>query len=59
MRDKRVHTFPKGISQKVNVIVRVEFGLIYYDVTGACGIKVIIIENGHSNLSSNPGGGGS
>ena len=30
--DKRVHTFPKGISPKVNVIARLEFELINYDV---------------------------
>ena len=28
--DKRVHTFPKGISPKVNVIARLEFELIYF-----------------------------
>ena len=31
--DKEVHTFPNGISPKVNVMVRLEFELIYYDVT--------------------------
>ena len=34
---KGVHTFPKGISSKVNtrelVIARLEFELAYYDVT--------------------------
>ena len=29
--DKGVHTFPKGISPKVNVIVRLEYELAYYD----------------------------
>ena len=29
--DKLVHTFPKGISLKVNVIARLEFELTYYD----------------------------
>ena len=29
--DKRVHTFPKGICQKMNVIARLEFELAYYD----------------------------
>ena len=28
-----VHAFPKGISQKVNVIARLEYLLDYYDVT--------------------------
>ena len=32
-RDKGVHTFPKCISLKVNVIERLEFELVYYDVT--------------------------
>ena len=30
--DKGVHTFPKSISLKVNVIVRLEFELAYYNV---------------------------
>ena len=29
--DKGVHTFPKGICPKVNVIVRLEYELAYYD----------------------------
>ena len=29
--DKGVHTFPKGICPKVNVIARVEYELAYYD----------------------------
>ena len=29
--DKRVHTFPKGICQKVKVIVWLDFELVYYD----------------------------
>ena len=29
--DKGVHTFPKRIHPKVNVIVRLEFELTYYD----------------------------
>ena len=29
--DKGVHTFPKGICPKVNVIVRLEYKLAYYD----------------------------
>ena len=29
--EKGVHTFPKGISLKVNVIARLEFELAYYD----------------------------
>ena len=29
--DKGVHTFPKGICPKVNVIVRLGFELAYYD----------------------------
>ena len=29
--DKGVHTFPKGICSKVNVIARLEFELAYYD----------------------------
>ena len=31
-RDKHVHTFPKGIRLKVNVIVQLEFELTYCDV---------------------------
>ena len=30
---KRVCTFPKGISPKVNVITQLEFELAYYDIT--------------------------
>ena len=29
--DKGVHTFPKGICPKVNVIERLEYELAYYD----------------------------
>ena len=29
--DKEVHTFPKGICSKVNVIERLEYELAYYD----------------------------
>ena len=29
--DKWVHTFPKGICPKVNVIARLEYELAYYD----------------------------
>ena len=29
--DKGVHTFPKGICPKVNIIVRLEYELAYYD----------------------------
>ena len=32
MEDKRVHTIPKGISPKVNVIAWLGFKLAYYDV---------------------------
>ena len=32
MAIKRFHSFPKGISQKVNVIARLEFELVYYDI---------------------------
>ena len=31
--DKGVHTFPKGICPKVNVIARLEYELAYYDST--------------------------
>ena len=31
-----VHVFPKGISLKVNVIARLEFELLYYDVAVQC-----------------------
>ena len=31
--NKGVHTFPKGIGPKVNVIVKLEFQLVYYDAT--------------------------
>ena len=30
-KDKGIHTFSNGISPKVNVIVRLEFELAYYD----------------------------
>ena len=30
--DKRIHTFPKGIGPKMNVIARLEFELVYYEV---------------------------
>ena len=29
--NKGVHTFPKGICPKVNVIARLEYELVYYD----------------------------
>ena len=29
--DKEVHTFPKGICPKINIIARLEFKLAYYD----------------------------
>ena len=29
--DKEIHTFPKGICLKVNVIAQLEFELTYYD----------------------------
>ena len=32
-QDKRVHTYPKGICPKVNVIARLEYELAYYDST--------------------------
>ena len=32
-KDKEVNNFAKGINPKVNVIVRLEFELAYYDVT--------------------------
>ena len=31
MENKGVHTFPKGICPKVNVIARLEYELAYYD----------------------------
>ena len=31
--DKGVHTFPKGISPKVNIIVWLEFELFYFEAT--------------------------
>ena len=31
--DKRVHAFPNGISPKVNIMARLAFELVYYDVT--------------------------
>ena len=31
--DKQVHAFPKGTCPKVNIIVRLEFELAYYDST--------------------------
>ena len=33
MEDKVFHSFPNGISPKVNVIARLEFELAYYVVT--------------------------
>ena len=39
LEDKEVHIFPKGISSK----------------EGARGVMVIVVGNGHSNKSSNPG----
>ena len=33
MAEKGVHAFPKGISPEMNVIVRLEFELAFYDVT--------------------------
>ena len=35
-KDKGVHTFPKGIYPKVNVIARLEFELAYYDSAVHC-----------------------
>ena len=32
LRDKEVHTFPKGIVTEDNVMARLEFELVYYDV---------------------------
>ena len=32
--DKGVHTFPKGICPKVNVIAGLEYELVYYDSAG-------------------------
>ena len=32
-KDKRIHAFPMGISPKVNVMVWVNFALVYYDVS--------------------------
>ena len=34
--DKGVHTFPKGICLKVNVIAPLEFKLAYYNSAGHC-----------------------
>ena len=34
--DKGVHTFPKGICPKVNVIARLEYELAYYDSANHC-----------------------
>ena len=34
--DKGVHTFPKGICPKVNMIARLEFELVYYHSAGQC-----------------------
>ena len=31
-RDNGVHTFPKDISPKVNVITWLEYELVYYDI---------------------------
>ncbi len=31
LEDKGVHTFPKGICPKVNIIARLEYELAYYD----------------------------
>ena len=32
-KNNRFHTFPKGISPKVNIIVQLEFELAYINVT--------------------------
>ena len=42
-RDKRVHTFRKGISPKVNVIVRLENEIVFYDVAISHNLSVFII----------------
>ena len=56
--DKRVHAFHKGISPKVNVIRRMEFELMYNDITGEVrGVMNIVVENGPGYSSSNPGRG--
>ena len=30
--DKGVHTFPNGICRKVNIIARLEYEVVYYDL---------------------------
>ena len=42
--DKGVHTFPKGICPKVNVIARLEYELAYYD---SAIIALTITSRGH------------
>ena len=29
LRDKEIHTFPKGIKLKVNIIAQLDFGFVY------------------------------
>ena len=36
VKDKGLHTYPKDISAKVNVLARLEFELAYYDVAVQC-----------------------
>ena len=44
--DNKVHTFPKGINPKVNVIARLEFRLANYDVAvqhvNQCAVETVL-----------------
>ena len=62
MRDKRVDTFLKGISPKVNVLASVEFEPTHYDVrvnlfldNRDIGPAVRVFANGPGDLGSIPG----
>ena len=52
--DKGVHTFLKGVSLKVNVIVQLKFEIAYYDVAVATGTPPLFLaedENTSLNIS--------
>ena len=55
--DKGVHTFPKGICPKVDVIARLEFELAYYDSAVYYPTKTPprkIARNNERNSDTNP-----
>ena len=52
--DKWVHTFPKGISPKVNVIARLEFELATYDVAVQLATETHLNQKGLELYDLNP-----